>query len=41
MSRTLRDMGHGGGVGSGQPLSDPFAVTTSILLCLGSLECDA
>lgn len=26
MSRTLSDMGQGGGVGTGQPLSDPFAV---------------
>lgn len=24
MNRTLGDMGHGGGAGSGQPLSDPF-----------------
>ena len=27
MSRTLADMGHGGGAGSGQPLSDPFSVS--------------
>ena len=27
MSRTLADMGDGGGVGSGQPLSDPLEVS--------------
>ncbi|CAL5224264.1 g6922 [Coccomyxa viridis] len=31
MSRTLADMGHGGGAGSGQPLSDPFAGVGGLL----------
>ena len=33
-------MGHGGGVGSGQPLSDPFTVRTCILSCLVLLHED-
>ena len=39
MSRTLADMGHGGGAGSGQPLSDPFAVSSYLDILHLMLNC--